>query len=264
MRFSQPNAGQASFTGTQLLLTLLVSVALVGALVTQWVRPGANSDAPLSGTTTRLPLNQQGMLPGGQTPDTHGVVFSRDYHLWSYVATQSTTGLSVSVSYIHGTADDLQDFVVLNNQRAGTLALAGGVVDVLVTFRSLMDPDAFREWVSARGLDARLVYLRLQAAGGAHGTLTIAARKDNPLPEDALRPEGGKLPPALGVYSVRGSIPAERLPGLTSDPAVFIADVTLTLARLELLDANIPGAKDAAVNAESPFDHLEELGMVRP
>ncbi|HKP52004.1 MAG TPA: hypothetical protein VJ183_05055 [Chloroflexia bacterium] len=264
MHFSQPKAGQASFTGTQFLLTLLVSVALVGALVTQWVRPGASSNAPLSPTTPRPPLNQQGMLPGGQTPDAHGVVFSRDYRLWSYVATRGTSGLSVIVSYIHGTEDDLQDFVALNNQRAGALALAGGVVDVLVTFRSLMEPDEFREWVPARGLDARLVSLRLQAAGGARGTLTVAAQKDNPLPEDSLRSGAGSLPPALGVYSVRGFIPAERLPDLTSNPAVFVADVTLTLARLELLDANIPGAKDAAVNAESPFSELEELGMVRP
>ena len=266
MDSSQPKARRAPITGTQLLLTVLVSVALVGALVTQWVRPNSSSATPVSSTTPRISLNQQGMLPDGpsSTPDSHGVVFSRDYRLWSYVATRRASGLSVDVSYIHGTASDLEEFVVVNKERAGVLARSGGVVDVLVTFRSLIEPDAFREWVPARGLDARLVSLRLQEAGGARGTLTVAARKDDPLPQDALRPGSGDLPPALGVYSVRGFIPAERLPDLASDPTVFVADVTLTLARLELIESNIPGAKDAAVNAESPFADMEELGLVRP
>lgn len=268
MRLSQPARGRKSLTSTGILLTVLVSVSFVGALATQWVEPHVETATPTpSPGASRSP---QGVVPGTTLTSTStptlepGVVLRRDFGLWGYVARKVGSGLSVDPHYLHGTLRDLEDYVALNKERAGKLALAGGMVDTLITFRWPLEPDLFRRWVLERRLDATLSSLRLQTLTGARGTLTVAGRNDDPLPQDALDKLNSNSVPIAGVYSVRGKVPAGQLAAITSDPIVFVADVTPTLARLDLADAKVPGAHEATISAESPFTEMEEFGLVKP
>ena len=261
MDLSQSNARQPPFTGTQVLLTVLVSVALLGAVATQWVRRDPRTASPTASSTPRVSLNQQGMIPGGPSNGGEGVVFSRDYILWGYVATRTPSGMTVNLTCNCDTATELHEFAAMNKERALELAQAGGTVDVQVTFRSLLSPELFRKWVAASGMSAKFASLRLDA-GGARGTLTIAGQGDDPLPQEALDASRGTVSMPLGVYSVRGFVPAGRLPNLVSNARVFVADVTPTLARLDLEATDTPGAKDASIHVASPFDTLEDLGLV--
>jgi hypothetical protein len=183
--------------------------------------------------------------------------------LWGYTARQIASGLSVDLHYLHGTLRDLNDYAALNKERAGKLAQSGGVVDLLITFRQPLKPTAFRKWVLASSMDATVASVRLQSLTGARGTLTITRRESDPLPQDDLDKVSKSLPTVEGVYSVRGKVAAEQLSTIATDPMVFIVDVTPTLVRLDLVDAGVPGASEATINAESPFTEMEKLGLVK-
>lgn len=251
MSFSQPKGGRKLTVQTGLLLTVLVSVSLLGAAVVEWGRAYDTGDA--STVKTLVP----GIL---LTPDP-SVVHSRDYGLWGYVVTRGAGGLVVDLSYRHDTASDLKEYVAMNDENASNLSRAGGMVDVLVTFRWPVKPGEFRRWVVARGLEAVLVSLRLSGVDGVHGTLTVAGRAGDPLPQDKLDAGANNLPPIEGVYSVRGSVPAELLPDMVSDPAVFVADVAPTLTRMDMVASGIPGAQDAPIHCESPFEEAAKWDL---
>jgi hypothetical protein len=263
MRSSQSGGGRKSFKGTGLLLTVLVSLSLVGALATQWAGSPLGLVTPAASPAASP--DQQGVAPGVKsTPKAEpGVVLSRDYGLWGYTARQIGSGLSVDLHYLHGTLRDLNDYVALNKERAGKLSQSGGVVDVLVTFRHPLEPTAFRKWVLGSGMGATVASVRLQSLTGARGTLTITRRESDPLPQGDLDKVRKSLPTVEGVYSVRGEVVAERLSAIASDPVVFIVDVTPTLVRLDLTNAGVPGASEATINAESPFTEMEKFGLVK-
>ena len=199
MSFSQPTGGRKLTVRTSLVLTVLVSVSLLGALVVEWSTP------PPSTVVTPI----QTLVPVSQPTVDPSVVFRRDYALWGYVATRGTGGLSVDLNYRYKT-EQPEDYVAMNDQRISDLAHSGGTVDVMVTFKWPVKPGDFRKWAVARGLVAALVSLRLAGKAGVHGTLTVAGSMGDPLPQDKLDSAGGSsLPSIEGVVdSVRGSAPA--------------------------------------------------------
>jgi hypothetical protein len=262
MRSSQPGGGRKSFSGTGLILTVLVSVSLIGALATQWA--GSSFYLVTPEASPAPSPTQQELVPGSKTAATlePGIILKRDYGLWGYTVRQVASRLSVDLHYLHGTLGDLSDYAALNKEKASKLAQSAGVVDVLITFRQPIEPTAFRKWVLGSGVEAKVASVRLQSLAGARGTLTITRSESDPLPQDALDKVSKSLPTVEGVYSVRGEVAAGRLTAIASDPMVFIVDVTPTLARLDLADAGVPGAHEVTINAESPFTEMEKFGLV--
>ncbi len=268
MNSLQSIGGRTRAICTGILLTALISLSLIGALVVQWGSAhdeNGNGDVIRTSLATRDTLGpgtiKQGLVAPYTPAPGQDIVRSRDFGLWSYVATRETTGLNADLSYQFKTASDLREYVAMNRERAAWLASAGGEVDVLVTFRRLLSPAEFREWAADCGIDVSQVSVRLAAVGGVPGTLTISGRKGDPLPQAALEKGQKKLPPVQGVYSVRGKASASMLSALLLEPLVFVADVTPTLTRLDLIGAGIPGAQDATIACESPFDEMEKLAV---
>lgn len=259
MSFSQPTGGRKLTVRTSLVLTVLVCVSLLGAVVVEWNSPPPTNPTPIGNTLVPVGATAAVTLP---TPDP-SIVRSRDYGLWGYVATRNTQGLAVDLKYNYNTAKELKDYVAMNDKRITALANDGGMVDVLVTFKWPVKPGDFRTWAAKRGLEAALVSLRLSGKGGVHGTLTVAGRAGDPLPQDKLDAVGieSTLPPIEGVYSVRGSVPAGVLPTMVADPAVFVADVTPTLTRIDMVASGIPDAQEAPIHCESPFDDAAKWGL---
>lgn len=260
MGFSTATADKA-FWGTPVLLTILVCIAFLGALVIEWSRPTVSTGVPSAAPATAGPFLS--VVSSRSRQDlTQRLILSRDFELWHYDVTASESGLSMDVGYIHGSKDDLYRFVEMNRASAADLARKGGEVDVLITFRKLIAPDLFRRWAQLRALKIQFAALRLREEGGSRGTLTVAARSDDPLPQERIDAVRGKLPEVMGVYSTRATVPAESLPDLVADPAIFVADVTPTLARLDFTSQGYVSATTATVNADSPFPEMEELGIV--
>jgi len=261
MSYPAVSAGKP-FRGTPVLLTVLVSISLFGAIVAQQDTPSARTS--VQGVVTARPSFSAASLlvPRPTSTPATRLLLSRDFHLWNYEATLSATGVFVDLDYIHGSMDDLDDFVEMNRESAQDLSSKTGQVDVLITLRTLLTPVVFRRWVTAKELNTQFAALRLQSDVGPRGTLTVASQPGDPLPQERITAAERQRPHIMGVYSTRATVPAERLPALFSDPAVFVVDVTPTLARLDLASQGIPDATTATVNASSPFPDMEAFGIV--
>lgn len=192
-----------------------------------------------------------------------------DFGSWSYSAGRRSDGQVVAgVSYDNATVNDLNLYATANRVLATQLASQGGQVRVNITFRTYMQPEAFRTWVSARGLQVDKTELRYVDGSGLDTTVWYKPLNEGPLPQSFVdqqlewaRQNNVGVREFKGVYFTSGSIDTVHLLEIAADPLVFLADVTHQAVRNDLVDAGITGAAQAIVSITppSPFWKMEHV-----
>lgn len=232
------------------VLFVIVMVALVwfGLLSSRW----SNLEALPAATQEELASDAPSAnSKPAETPSR--ILRERDFGAWRYVAGQGPKGPAVLVFLANDSVSGLEAYAAANRELAKQLARPGSSTEVVITFRTYVAPDQFRVWARAKKLEVEMVEVRT----GGRGTLFIGANKDDPLPQSSIADEA-----VVGVYSVRCGVAAERLPEIASDPLVFVADVTSTVARRDLAEAGIAGADNAEVRLHrGVFWSIENLGL---
>lgn len=191
-----------------------------------------------------------------------------NYGSWSYRAVRRNGQILAGVRYDNNSVASLNSYAAANVTLANQLALQSGDVDVYITFRTYVSPAQFRAWATAKGLHVKESYIRVIEESGIDGGLNIAAIETDPLPQDRIdtilqKVTGVRSVP--GVYFTIATISANQLLQISTDPQVFLADVTPNIVRNELLAAHIPGAEQASVgiggttevHQPSPFWKME-------
>lgn len=202
---------------------------------------------------------------GTPPPQAHG----HDYGAWSYTAARIPDHgrLEASVRYDNGSVTGLRAYAAANQFLAGQFARAGGTVEVQVTFRTPMAPDAFRAWATNAGLTVQAADIRTVNAKGRRSTLAVFPRGGDPLPQTIIDRQLARHQPAdpltvQGVVDARGTVDAARLPGIAADAKVFMADVTATVVRSDLASEGEVDAAQTLVQVPPPFWAMEDLGLV--
>jgi hypothetical protein len=268
--------GRTVVLGISLLVVAAILVlALLAArqLGTQTTSGASLRDIPQP-VKTVMPAVNPTLQPRPQepasTPPRVVVVKEHDFGTWRYKvtrpdvpgATQSAT-MHGRITYDSSSIAALKAFAAETHRLAASLAADKRPAQVEVTFNSYLQIDQYRKWVAKTGFvpeiaDVRFVDQTGQRWGGG------------------VSPEGNEVAPAYqldmasrglsnlslkGVYAVRGSIPADRLAAIVSDPTVFLADVTPTIVRRELeqqLGGPVPSLN---ILVETPFWQMEDFGL---
>lgn len=197
----------------------------------------------------------------------------KDYGTWQFrAARHHELGISVIVSYDDRSTAGLGAYAQVNRTFADQLAATDGEVPVSITFRGFFEPDAFHTWATKVGIHVAQMDTRVRDAQGMEGTLSSSPPDGVPLDrariEASLEPQkklAGGPGTIIGVYYLRGTVAANQLPKIAGDTRVFLADVTETVVRKELIAAGWKDAEKAVVRVDPPhpFAKIEELRLVR-
>lgn len=238
---------------------MMVIAAILAMLFLSRVLSTKQASPPLLYATTQQeadPLTSA--HPDEGSPNGYGVLLQKKYETWSYVAARSQEdGLIATIHFETHSIAALKAFAAANRELASELALQDGQADVMITFRHQVLPDQFRDWVKANDITVKGTDLR-EGSGAGRSTASILAEKDDPLPQKYV-----DQPPRItgGVIDVGGIVDSKRLPQLTSDPLVFLVDVTPSIVRQELTAIGVTDAAEAHISTKAPFWSMEELGL---
>jgi len=210
-----------------------------------------------AGSQPAVSLNQE---PAQQT-GRHQASFST----WSYQAEADGSQTQATVQYNYHSVEALKSYVSENKKLAEQVALKGGVADVNVTFRTYLQPDQFRSWAKENNFVPMQSTLRIIMSDGKRGTVWIAAKSEDVLPQQhidaALQSSSTKESVERGIYTTRGKVDATKLRGMADDPRVFLVDVTPNIVRSDLKTNNIDKADTAEVKVVDPFWWMEDFGL---
>jgi hypothetical protein len=182
----------------------------------------------------------------------------------------------VSIDYDAGSVAALRNFADANRKLADQLSVQGGSADVYITFRDYVPPDRFRDWAKAMGLSVKKSELRIVGANGQPAIIGIQAGRatdppNDPLPQtdldyqiSAVRAQNEATHKFPAVYFTHATVAAQQLPTLAADPLVFLADVTPTIVRNDLLAAGFTTEdweRAQFMNSHTPFLAMEQYGL---
>jgi hypothetical protein len=263
-----------SFGGLALVM-LLFATMLAARGTTKPDQKESLNTAP-SPVRTSLPTERTPTSPattvtvGQTTPSAVRTVetLERDYGVWGYKVGRDVNNPAITRGNVHydfDTVAELNAFAAANRELALDLVSRGGQVEVYVTFRTYLTPEQFRAWVTSRGATVSRSELRTEDQNSQEGTLWQGAIPGDtePLPQDRLDSALQKYSATLrGVYSTIITVDATRLPEITTDPLVFIANVTPNVARNELHAVGWQTQPNSLyVDPPSPFWKMEQLGL---
>ena len=234
------------------------------------------------------PLLSPTPWPGTLQADETG---GKDYGVWSYGygVIHANDETAASVYYDTRTVEAIQAYAAANRALAADLAQTGGGVRVDVAFRAPVAPAQFLDWARAHGfyngwfgvrvLDRRArgpVAVPLYFRGGLPDWLlqgqlqpvsvwsTIYPALPTPVQPPGVE-DSAPLYLVSGVYYLTGMVDVQQLPGIVTDPLVFLADVTPNVVRRDLLSKGVlvvmPDMMWVAVRPASPFWRMEDLGL---
>lgn len=226
----------------------------------------ALSGALFSGHSLQaLDLRPQTVQAGVPTPEP---VRSADFGAWSYKAGRNDKGiLEATVVYDSNSAKGLRAYAAANRAAAAQIAALGGPVEIQVVFREPLGLEEYRAWASALGLAADTVGLRTLDAAGQRSTLSLFPRGKEPLPQAALDTQlagankaAGPLT-VRGVFAVRGTVAATRLPEVLADKRIFLPDITAAFIKRDLATSGVADAAQVRVTVFQPYWQMEDLGL---
>lgn len=219
---------------------------------------------PAEGTATAVAAKTQ------VAKEPKGRIRTRDYGSWSYEASREESGLVVAtVRYDTKTAEGVRAYAAANKQLATELATSRNEAIVKVTFKKPFPVDAYRAWAASSGVTQfDYVYTRVKNSAGRDGMFSVVAHSQDPLPQSGLdsfmlsskQMDNGPYT-VVGVIYFEGRIAADRLVELSSDPDVFVADVTHNIIVSELVQDGIYLADRTHVSPVDVFVVLESLGL---
>ncbi len=205
-----------------------------------------------------------------QKAGTKTLIFSQNYDSWSYSARQDASGVfNARIKCDYNTKEGLLQYVEVNKRIAKQLEVTGGEVDVDVTLRTPMDPDRYREWAKNSGINFfEEVNLRDVSARGERTSIGMYPMSADPLPQGFVssqaNPNVKNSRILQGVVNVRGKIDAKKLPNLTNDTKVFLAEVTANIVHQDLQTKGLSDTdlKQATIlNPVMLFWAVEDLGL---
>lgn len=187
------------------------------------------------------------------------VVRTCDFGSWLYTVARDdeTSRLRANVRYLHNSVGDLLEYAKLNRKMAGELSLAGGEAHIAVSFRSVLTPDQFRTWAKGNQLTVEQAQLTTGGIGFSQVTIGIVGTPGDPLPQAEL----AKNRPVQGVFGVYGTVPANHLSQLASDPLVFLLDVTPSFVPRDTLTDGVGVIEPGNVEVFLAFSYMQNLGL---
>jgi hypothetical protein len=196
------------------------------------------------------------------------IVYEANFGAWRYVARRGNANLEARVYYDHLTVAGLRAFAAVNRALAHQLVNSSGNVQVELTFKNYVAPDDFRAWARTVGAHVDYVTLRVMQADGLRATISIKAQTNDVLPQASLDEElaaarmaGGGAPTLRGVFHASTRVNPGQLLAITTNPLVFLPDVTPDFIRGDLLRAGIPSAAQTIVRVAPPIWEMEDLGL---
>lgn len=211
-------------------------------------------------TTPTMPVNVQ--------------TLDEDFVTWKYHAEQNNRTAGAIITYKADNLQELTAYAEANRTLVAGLAGNKEPISVIVTFRTYMSPDQLRQWARDSGLLVTGGMMRIVQGNGQLGTLGLGlGTDDDPLPQAELDAElenirnqsgTGGIREIPGIYSVEGTVDSSRIGAITSNPMVYMADVTRTVVYNRLLAAGwgeLIDRQRIQVVPPNPFWRMEELGL---
>ena len=256
---------------------LLLGVSFAGGTATQTqqrrdLSAVANEEGPSNSGDNNQRSDQSGQ-PAQRAVDAienARLLRERRFEVWSYTASRKDSDLRsplrATVNYKHEAVADILAYAKANQALHTEVANQGGQLEVAVTFVYPVEADWFRAFAKENGFQVQTAQIRIGAPGtSGSGTMSISGTADDPLPQENIDNVAmGFFSNSMGgVFGAYGTVDAQKLGQMASEPRVFLVDVTPAWVRHDLARNGFDVDKDMQepVTVDLPYGWMERLGL---